>query len=193
MSTTEPDTGTERHETRNARKARERHEREERRARVAQLYSQHARYQEIADVLDISLGCVHNDVRAIRTRWVERSLDDYDALVAEEMAKLDIIERELLPRALRGGRRETVRNADGTETSVTTPNLGAVEQQLSLMKRRADLLGLDAPKRMQVRSDVTFHSALDEEIEGLLARIGVAPAPLPAPPLELSPPSSNGG
>jgi hypothetical protein len=55
----------------------------------------------------------------------------------EEIAKLDLVERELLPEALHGGPKGGV-------------NLGALDRLLAVQGRRARMLGLDAPQRVEI-------------------------------------------
>jgi hypothetical protein len=104
---------------------------ETRRVQVAEGLMRHETYREMAQVLGVSAATVNEDVKAVRAEWHERAADDYGAWLAEEMAKLDSLERVMLPQALAG------------QTS-------AVHAVLGVMNRRAKLLGLDRPERMQV-------------------------------------------
>jgi transposase len=109
---------------------------EERRAQVAQLLTRHHTYREMAQQLGVSHSTIGEDVKVIRERWRERACTDYADLLAEEMAKLDLLEREILPKALSGGPEGGV-------------NLRAVDRVLAIRDRRARMLGLDAPSKVE--------------------------------------------
>ena len=76
---------------------------EQRREQVGRLVMQHFTYREIAAQLGVASSTVSDDVRAIREQWRARATASYSTFLAEEMARLDLLERELLPKALSGG------------------------------------------------------------------------------------------
>lgn len=65
----------------------------QRREKVADLIRAHVSYREIARVLNVGLGTVGDDVKAIKAAYLERATEAYEARVAEEDAKLDFLER----------------------------------------------------------------------------------------------------
>ena len=69
------------------------YQRLERRRQVADLYLNGATQWEIAGRLQCSQGTVCNDLAAIREQWLGSSLRDFDAKKAEELARLDAVER----------------------------------------------------------------------------------------------------
>jgi hypothetical protein len=110
---------------------------EQRRLDVASMLASHYTYREIAARLGVVSSTVSEDVRAIREQWRERATADYGSVLGEEMAKLDLLEHELLPKALSGEPEGGV-------------NLRAVDRVLAIHDRRARMLGLDSPSRVEV-------------------------------------------
>lgn len=104
---------------------------EGRRAQIAGLLLLHKSGRQIAHELGVGVATVLRDIKAIRAEWKAQRLRDYDEHVAEDLARLAEVEAAVLPQAIEG-------------------NLDAVDRELDIMKRRADLLGLDAPKRKEV-------------------------------------------
>lgn len=74
-------------------------------------------------------------LKAIREQWRHRATADYASHLAEELARLDLLVHELLPMALSG------RPEGGV-------NLLAVDRVLAIRDRRARMLGLDAPSKV---------------------------------------------
>ena len=97
----------------------------------------HYTYREMAERLGVASSTISEDVKVIRERWRDRATADYGSHLAEELAKLDLLEHELLPTALSGGPKGGV-------------NLRAVDRVLAIRDRRARMLGLDSPSRLEV-------------------------------------------
>jgi hypothetical protein len=66
----------------------------ERRVAVAQQYLQGEQQYVIARNLKVSQSQISLDLKALRQAWLASALRDFDALKAEQLAKLDVIERE---------------------------------------------------------------------------------------------------
>lgn len=128
---------------------------EERRERVAALVLSGASYRQIAALLDVSRHTVGNDVAALRRAWREQYARDYDAIVSEEAAKLDALERKWFPVAL----------SSSEDAAPATTLL------LRVFERRSRLMGLDAPTKVQASMTVSTTTPLDDEIAGLLAKM----------------------
>lgn len=120
----------------------------QRRRQVATLRLAHFTQEEIAERLNVSRTTITADLKAIRDEWAERRSAAYQEWVAEEIAKLDALERAWLPRALS-----------------QIPDEKAVTKVLSIMDRRARMLGLDQPERFQVQ--VVTVDMIDAEIARL--------------------------
>lgn len=130
-----------------------------RRRKVAELRLQHWTETEIAEALGVSQPTISRDLAHIRDEWREERVRSYDDWVAEELAKLAVLERTLLPEAiLEGGQ--------------------AVDRVLSVMDRRARLLGLDKPQLHE--HTIVTEDALDAEIRRLEERLAEHVLELPA-------------
>lgn len=138
------------------------------RQRIADWYCQGLTQADIAERLNagrdftLSQQTISNDLRAIQKEWLESSLRDFDEMRAEQLGKIDRLEREYW----RGWERscedaETVRKegpASGVEKIVKTEKgqagdprfLSGVER---CIERRCKLLGLDAPVKQDITSD----------------------------------------
>lgn len=111
----------------------------QRRAEVADLVLQQVPQREIARRLNVGLGTVGDDVRAVKAMWAERTAEAYGQRVAEEDAKLDLLERKWLPKAL-----------DDEKAALIF---------LRILDRRAKLHGLDQP----VKAELTVTVDLEQE------------------------------
>jgi hypothetical protein len=132
---------------------------EQRRQQVAYLVAAHWTYRHIAAHLRVSLNTVALDVKAVRQAWRDRSAADYATFLDEEVAKLDLLERGLLPEALHGGPNGGV-------------NLQAIDRVLAIRDRRARMLGLDAPSRVEVTMHV---EKVAKAIELVVVEMGMDP------------------
>lgn len=119
------------------RKRREKEERDLRRLRIAEMLLAHVPYRTIGAQLGISKSMVAKEVALIRAEWRERAARAYQTHVDEELGKIEALERYVLAKAMHGGLDE---GAD----------LAAVDRAIALMDRRARLLGLDKPQKVEV-------------------------------------------
>lgn len=110
----------------------EKFEIEQRRVQVAALYLSKLSGRAIAKRLDVSHSTIRKDIEKIKEQWRGRAALDYQAVVDEELAKLDGLERALIPLAFQG-------------------HHNAVNDLLKLMDRKARLLGLDQPTRIEAK------------------------------------------
>jgi DNA-binding CsgD family transcriptional regulator len=118
----------------------------ERERLAVQLRVEGLTYDEIGDRLGVS--------RRMASRIVNRAMDrvlrePVGQLVDLESARLDALWAAMWPRALRGSARHA-------------------EVCVRICERRARLLGLDQPAKMEMRMSVEEVDALDREIEHLL-------------------------
>lgn len=120
----------------------------QRRTQVAALRLMHYTQEEIAERLGVSQGTVSLDLKAVRNEWAERRDEHYTEWVAEELAKLDALEKTWLPRAL---------SRDADEKALT--------KVLQIMERRARMLGLDQPEKFL--HQVVTVDMIDAEIQRL--------------------------
>ena len=130
---------------------------EERRMRVSAMLLARVQQREMARRESVSLGTITNDIAVIRRNWRDRMAESYNAHVAEEVAKLDWLERGLMAHALKGD------------------DYDAIDRLIKIMDRRARLLGLDAPTRTRV--EVITEDVIDAAIRDLEAKLAAADAP----------------
>jgi hypothetical protein len=102
----------------------------ERRQRVSALRLMHYTEREIAAELGISCATAHRDIVAVRQEWAQRRTQRYEEWVAEELAKIDLLERAIMPSAIAGDDRAQARI-------------------VQFMDRRARMMGLDKPQQFE--------------------------------------------
>lgn len=161
-----------------------------RREEVARRYLQGETQAEIARVYNLSQGQISLDLKAIRAAWLASAIRDFDAAKAQELAKIDEVERA----AWEGWKRSAetkevavqeqyddpvVSRDDKGKAIVTTKTRKHARLQkegqsgspaflnviLTCIERRCAILGLDAPKRFVIR----WEELTDEQIDRLAA------------------------
>jgi len=140
-----------------------------RRTRVLAMRIEHIPYEDIAAELGVSEEVARQDYKRAR----EQATAELRATVSEhratEIAKIDALEREawrvLKARHITVQQGRVVRDDDGATIEDDAPVLQAIDRLERLMKRRAALLGLDAPVKVEVSAEV------DEQIAALGAAL----------------------
>lgn len=66
----------------------------ERRARVSNLYRRGYAFVEIAKLVDVHPNTITDDLKALKAEWRETRLMNMDEAIAEQLAKIDLTERE---------------------------------------------------------------------------------------------------
>jgi hypothetical protein len=103
----------------------------ERRRQVAALWlAGHRNQQRIAETLKVNQSTISKDLKALKDEWRAQALEDIDDAKAEDIQRIDQLLVAVMPQAKQG-------------------HLGAVDRAVSLLKRRADIFGYDAPKRTE--------------------------------------------
>jgi transcriptional regulator with XRE-family HTH domain len=152
-----------------------------RRAEVARRYLQGEMQEQIAQSFGVTQGQISQDLKAIRAAWLASAVRDFDALKAQELAKIDAVEREYWLAWERSKKDKEISVQEGGEVDPQTrkPRIKKVvmrrESQagnpaflagvLTCIERRCSILGLDAPKRFVIRWD----DLTDEQIDRLAA------------------------
>lgn len=145
----------------------------ERDGKAARLRSRGYSYIEIADELDYSSpGDAHNGVERALARAV---IEPAEELRAHMLAQLDAMQKTALGvletdhYTVSAGRVMQLQDENGALVPIIDdgPVLAALHTLLKIMERRAKLMGLDAPAKMEV---VTF-DAIEAEMERLDAEI----------------------
>jgi hypothetical protein len=121
-----------------------------RRRVIAALLLKGHTYRDIGAIVGLGKSQVGREVAKIREEWRDRTAVDYQARVDEEDAKLDLVEPIFLAAAAEG-------SAKGAEIL------------LKIMDRRAKLLGLDKPAKLEVTHP--DESAQRQRAQELLGRV----------------------
>ena len=128
------------------------------RRKIADLYLQGRLQADIAAELEINQSTVSRDLKALHKEWLAAALVDFGAVKAQELAKIDRLEREYW--------RAWERSCKDAETVVKKQKEdGGKEMQQTLkgqagdprfldgvqwcIERRCKILGVDAPQRVQ--------------------------------------------
>lgn len=119
-----------------------------RETRAVEMRKAGATYDQIADALDCTRSTAYRTVMRALARNQSEEVEEFRMI---EGARLDRLQMAVWNRAV-----------SGSESAINTV--------LRIMDRRARLFGLDAPSKVDVRTD-----ALDSEIDSLLAQLTTLP------------------
>lgn len=134
----------------------------ERRRNVANRYMRGEAQWSIARALEINPDTVRQDLRAIRKEWLLSALTDYGNRQAQELAKVDEVERQSWDAWTCSREVHYVKGPDGDWVAKQPPgDPRFLEMVLNCIKRRCEILGVDAPRRA-----VILHQTTDD-IKGL--------------------------
>ena len=167
------------------------------RRETASLYLQGMFQKDIAECLNVSQQQVSYDLAVIRKQWRKDTAFDLDEAKRKELARIDELERvywdafersQGMREKTRTGRREGVGDGEGTqgwaqiEREEMAGAPGFLAGVMSCIKKRCELLGLDAPSQHElsgpsggpVAFDYSVRSPLvdkmtDEEVDRLIA------------------------
>lgn len=165
------------------------------RLRIIELRMKGYYEYQIAEELKLSQQMISRELKKIRAEWTMNTQRNYEALINEELAQIAIMEREAwqeyerskLPREV--ATRKKVKSANGTkggkDEKGTIHGTSREEQSArkegrlgdpryldiinNCRKRRAELLGLEAPKKIEHSGSIDMREKTDEELE-LIAR-----------------------
>jgi len=118
----------------------------QRRQKVSALRLMHYTQREIAAEIGVSVATVNRDLAVVRAEWAERRSQSYEQWVGEELAKIDLLERAIMPAAISGDDKAQAR-------------------LVQFMDRRARMMGLDKPERFE--HTVITMDAVEAEIARL--------------------------
>lgn len=105
----------------------------------------------------ITAQTVHLDIRSLLVEWKKERADDISEYIERELRKLDRMEVELWDawdKSKTGKQRDKTRTGDkcfsetGTETTTGDPRYMAL--LLDIQRRRAKMLGLDSPVKVEI-------------------------------------------
>lgn len=164
---------------------------EARRVEVARRYLQGEMQAEIAQSFGVSQVQISYDLKAIRAAWLASTVRDFDAARAEELARIDTVEREYwlawerskLDKevAIQEQNDEPIvlKDAKGKESLDTkrrkrvslrkegqSGNPAYLAGILACIDKRCQILGLDAPKRFVIDWDNLTPEQVDRLAKG---------------------------
>lgn len=134
----------------------------ERRTRVAELYCQGKPHHEIAKIVGCNVNTVTDDMQANRAEWRERREFAMDKSIEEQLAKIDEAERAAwvaYERSVQNAVAKITTTDDDGKTTTRDEERGQagdprfIDIVLRCVKQRCELLGLDAPKKTEVKVD----------------------------------------
>lgn len=133
------------------------------RQEIASRYLRGEYQADIARDLGISQQTVSLDLKAIRAAWLASSIRDYDAAIAQELARIDEVEREYWSAWEKSKQDKEITyqeaGGDGHKKKVSLRREGQagmpafLDGVLKCIERRCRLLGLDALDRFIIDWD----------------------------------------
>jgi len=135
------------------------------RRQISNLYLQGRLQAEIASELNLSQSTVSRDLKALRGEWLVSSLMDFDEARANELAKIDTLEREYWDawqRSREDAETITTKGRGDKETAVSMEKTVQLKGQVGdaaflrgiewCIDRRCKLLGLDDTQKLDIVS-----------------------------------------
>lgn len=157
---------------------------------TARMYLEGKSQWEIAGFLGVSVMCVHRDLKKLSHRWTAKADIDFDAKKAEELAKLDRVERTAWEAWDKSCKQKEIKGSKARDGGIKGSFDEAWERQeerdgdprfleivYKCILKRMETLGLDAPKKLVVSGpgggpiehEHTHETEQDREIARLLA------------------------
>lgn len=147
-----------------------------RRQDVAERYLRGEYQSAIAQSLHVDTATISRDLAAIRIQWLASAVRDFDAAKAQELAKIDEVERAAWAAWERSTRdKEVAVQEAGADKRLKKATLRKEGQSgnpaflstiLTCIERRCAILGLDAPKRFTIKWDELSDEQLDRLAKG---------------------------
>lgn len=158
------------------------------RRQISSLYLQGCLQAEIAEELNIGQATVSRDLKALRGEWLKDSKADFNAAKAQELAKVDRLEREYWVAWEASKEDKEVTTTEKVKGSATERSKAQVRREGQVghpsflagvqwcIERRCKILGIDAPTRseiagpeggpIQVRGKIIIRKFLDKDEAG---------------------------
>ena len=143
---------------------------------IAERYLRGDYQADIARDLGVSQQQVSYDLKAIRAAWLTAAVRDFDAARAQELAKIDAVEREYWEAWERSkkDKETTLHDVDGAKQikkatirrEGQSGNPAYLVGILTCIERRCSILGLDAPKRFVIKWDELSDEQIDRLAKG---------------------------
>jgi hypothetical protein len=151
-----------------------------RREKVADLYCQGRSQIEIAEIVGVKQPTISIDLKKIQAQWRESAVRDFDLEREIVIQKIDRVEREAWDAWERSQKPvQSVRTSDepnNRRTHRTVRNRNGDPRYLEIVLRcirdRREVLGLDAPKKMEIDAHVTSDAERSARILAIVAALG---------------------
>lgn len=148
----------------------------QRRQQVAERYLRGEYQSAIASSLGVDTATVSRDLAAVRAAWLASAVRDFDAAKAQELAKIDEVERAAWQAWERSTQNKEVAIQEAGEDKKLKKAVLRKEGQsgnpaflntiLTCIERRCAILGLDAPKRFVIKWDELTEEQIDRLAAG---------------------------
>lgn len=146
---------------------------------TADLYQRGVPMTEIARQLHVTWQQIQYDLADIRRRWLEKMVEKFDAKKAEELAKIDRLEREYWQawdKSLVEFTSTTIKAGEGKEkkkevSKTTEQRYGDPRFLYGIqwcISKRCEILGLNAPTKLKIIDDE--HEWTDGQIRKIAER-----------------------
>lgn len=146
---------------------------EQRRSKVMALRIRGFRPFEIAEKLGVTREQVDADVRRVRQEWAQARQDDLNGMIAEQLAKIDALEREAwdawerskLPAVMHKTGKSIKRGEweeETTKEQVGDPRY--LDTLAKLWDQRAKILGLNAAEKVDHAMQIDVNMAVVSEV-----------------------------
>lgn len=152
------------------------------RRRIADLYLQGWLQIDIADEIGVNQSTVSRDIKALQSEWLKSTLIDFNEAKANELAKIDRVEREYWTAWKHSCEdAETIRQEGNKNTGVdkivkTAKGQAGDPRFLTglqwCINRRCKIFGFDAPIKTQETNkqlNVNLDNLTTDELETMLA------------------------
>lgn len=148
-----------------------------RRQEVAQRYLRGEHQYDIGRALGVTQQQISMDLKAVRAAWLASAIRDFDALKSEQLAKVDAVEVEAWAAWERSKQPREVTVTEQTEGQSASRKASVrregqagdprfLERIQKCIEQRADLLGLNAPKRYKFDWDKLSETQLERLAAG---------------------------
>lgn len=141
-----------------------------RREQVAEMYVRKIKQADIAEELGVSQPTIALDLKAIQKMWLESTLRNFDKAKAEQLAKIDEVERNAWLGWERSVGEHVKRRYKLTPKGVERERLveelagnsAFLRVVLDCVRERSELMGLNAPVKQEISLTFSDENTLDE-------------------------------
>jgi hypothetical protein len=149
-------------------------------AQVASLYLKGMTQKKISDEVGCSIEAVRRHMETLRDSWMEKSLYDFSQAKAEQLAKVDEVERVSWEQFAKSADKESLTEFVGSNEEVTNSirSTSKNAQEIKWLDKiqwcidqRCKILGLYAPKQQIIQQTITDNRKLEEMTTDELMKI----------------------